>query len=90
MSERAREQVSEKARERESELMCDLVSERVVPAVVEGGPGRRQRQALAQLVPLPGHLTELEEHGVQVVARRPVVVHGGRGRGGRLAVHGRT
>ena len=66
------------------------MSERALPAVVEGGPGRRQRQALAQLVPFPGHLAELEEHGVQVVPRRPVVVHGRWGRGGGLAVHGRT
>lgn len=37
------------------------------PAVVEGGPGRCQRQALTELIPLPGHLTELEQDGVQVV-----------------------
>lgn len=59
------------------------------PAVVEGGPRWRQRQALSELVPLPGHLAELEEDGVQVVAGWPVVIDG-RGWGGRLAVNGRT
>lgn len=62
---------------------------RSVPAVVEGGPGRCQRQTLAELVPLPGDLAELEQDGVQVVAGRPVVVDGG-GRGGRLAVDRRA
>lgn len=60
-----------------------------VPAVVEGGPGRCQRQTLAELVPLPGDLAELEQDSVQVVAGWPVVVDGW-GRGGCLAVHGRA
>ena len=59
------------------------------PAVVEGGPGRCQRQALAELVPLPGHLAELEQDGVQVVAGWPVVVDGW-GWGRRFTVNGRT
>lgn len=60
-----------------------------VPAVVEGGPGRCQRQTLAELIPLPGHLAQLEQDSVQAVAGLPVVVDGW-GRGGRLAVHGRA
>lgn len=60
-----------------------------VPAVVEGGPGRCQRQTLAELVPLPGDLAELEQDSVQVVAGWPVVVDGW-GWGGCLAVHGRA
>lgn len=59
------------------------------PAVVEGGPGRCQRQTLAELVPLPGHLAELEQDCVQVVAGWPVVVDGW-GWGGRFTVNGRS
>lgn len=59
------------------------------PAVVEGGPGRCQRETLAELIPLPGHLAELEQDGVQVVTGWPVVVDG-RGWGGCFTVNGRT
>lgn len=53
-----------------------------VPAVVEGGAGCCQGQALAELVPLTGHLTQLGQDGVQVVTGWPVVVEGwGRRRG---------
>lgn len=34
------------------------------PAVVEGGPRRCQSQTLSELVPLPGHLAELEQDGI--------------------------
>lgn len=59
------------------------------PAVVEGGPRRCQRQTLAELIPLPGHLTELEQDGVQVVTGWPVVIDGW-GWGGRFTVNRRT
>ena len=38
-----------------------------VPAVVEGGPGRGEGQPLAQVVPLPGHLLQLEQHRLHVL-----------------------
>lgn len=59
---------------------------RFVPAVVEGGPRRCQGQTLPKLIPLPGHLAELQEDGVQVVAGMSVVINGW-GRGGRFAVY---
>lgn len=59
------------------------------PAVVKGGARCRQRQPLAELIPLAGHLAQLEEDGVQAVAGGPVVVDGRR-RGRRLAVDGGT
>lgn len=66
-----------------------LIWQLLSPAVVKSGARRRQSQPLAELIPLPGHLAQLEEDGVQAVAGRPVVVDGRR-RGGRLAVDGRT
>lgn len=60
-----------------------------IPAVIKGGAGRCQRQTLAELVPLPGDLAELEQDGVQAVAGWPVVVDCWGG-GGCLAVHGRA
>lgn len=59
---------------------------RFVPAVIEGGPRRCQRQTLPKLIPLPGHLAELQEDGVQVVAGVTVVVNGW-GRGGSFTVY---
>ncbi len=61
----------------------------LAPAVVEGGPRRSQRQTLTELVPLPGHLAELEQDGVQVVAGWAVVVDGWGWRG-CFTVNGRT
>lgn len=49
-----------------------------VPAVIEGGPGRGQGQALAQLVPLPSHVPQLEQHRLHLLAHLVAVQVGGR------------
>ena len=43
------------------------------PAVVKGGPGRGEGQPLAQVIPLPGHLLQLEQHRLHVLPREDAV-----------------
>lgn len=62
---------------------------RFAPAVVEGGPRRCQRQTLTKLIPLPGHLAELQQDGVQVVTGMPVVIDSW-GWGGCFTINRRT
>ena len=58
---------------------------RCLPAVIEGGTGRGEGQALSELVPLTGHLPQLEQHGLQALGGRPLVLERRRGRGGGFA-----
>lgn len=58
-----------------------------VPAVIEGGSRRGESQTFAQLVPLTGHVSELEQDRLHLLVHL-VAVHVGRRRGGGLS--GRT
>lgn len=58
-----------------------------VPAVIEGGPRRRESQAFAEFVPLPGHVTQLEQDSLHPLLHL-VGVHVGGWRGGGFS--GRT
>lgn len=53
-----------------------------VPAVIEGGSGRREGQTLTELVPLAGHMSQLEQDRLHLLVHLVAVHLDGRGGGG--------